>query len=289
MPQPLDGQTELPIEEGDDATVGETAAAAADAEDDVEVVSTNPEDIEQRHQESRRERARREYKERTERLEALEKGLETHRTETAAQLRSRDELITQLREENARLLGRREGATPAEAEADPADLRRKARDALKAENLDEYERLRDEATRIEMRREMRAELGQVQRQIPQKPTAEAERARLHIDSLMVSHKAVRAKGNDGWALVQAKYTELGVTDGMAHGPDRMEKAFELAEQQLSQRSAKPSYDRSSRAALSGSPNGASSGDDEEKRELSPLEKKMARLARMSEDEYRKFM
>jgi len=284
--------TSIDSDENDDKTLAEVAGSESaptlqEGEPD-SVSSYEPDAEEEREQLSKKEQARREWRARNDKVAQIEKTVEDMRAETRQELAKRDELINRLNAENARLQGRQEAAaTPAAQEPEPDDLRRQAREALKAEKFDDYERLRDEAVRIETRRLVRGELDQVRQQIP-RPNPQGDAIRREIDAQMMTHREVRKHPN-GFQYVAAKVQAL-LALGEPDTPDTRERAWDEAEAELAAKNGKPRFDPNDGAALRGTRSGTeSTTESAESSELTPLQKKMARLARMSDEEYKKYM
>lgn len=144
---------------------------------------------------------------------------------------------------------------------DPAELRRKAREALRADNIDEYERLHAEANEIIADRKAEARVKAFQQEFqknlpPQVPP--------HIQSLLYQSPNVAAAGDKGIATVVhlERGLELGLVPGeptMPPGYARTQRAFQLANESLGPKKttppAAPAYSRESASALSGVPTG----------------------------------
>ncbi len=171
---------------------------------------------------------------------------------------------------------------------DPAQMRREARAALDAGKFDEYERLRDEAVQIESDRradaKVEAKLKEFRQQMPQ-PINPA------IQMLIGQHKNVALAGERGIRAVMLKDQELGELYNVPPGPERVRKAFEIADGLLGsqQQPTPPSYSRDSAAALSGVPTGRSSNGSSAAGEagvtLTALQLEAARAAGMDPASY----
>ncbi len=114
------------------------------------------------------------------------------------------------------------------------------------------------AARIEAKREaegifkpqLDAFKAEMEKRIPQQVPFE-------IQQLMLGHRNVAMAGPRGIAAVQLKDQELAF-NGAPHGPQRMAKAFELADKMLAatQGNGRPAgYDQSAALALSGASTG----------------------------------
>lgn len=168
---------------------------------------------------------------------------------------------------------------PPTVQEDPAELKRKAKEALDRKDFDEYERLNDRATDLRAERRLderlRAERAEIEKRIPrQQPPL--------IQNLLATHGQVAAAGERGERLVTAMAEELQVY-GWKPGPQLVTEAFKLAEQRLAAqaqnaRAGVPSYDQSAaaQAALAGvpargAPAGAETGGGATAPKLSPYE------------------
>lgn len=211
-----------------------------------------------------------------------------------------EQQLAEQRMHNARLAGQLETlqrmpapAAPApvrDDRPDPAELRRQAKKALDDKDFDSYERLRDEATILDADRRneerMKTFRTEIQQAIPQQAPPE-------IQFLMAQHRNVALNGQRGVQAVMLKDQELGIY-GNPPGPERLSKAFELAEKMLAPRQApaRPQYSQDAASALSAVPvgraAGAGGGGGAEPEPLTDLEKRTAKGAGMSEDDYRKW-
>lgn len=171
---------------------------------------------------------------------------------------------------------------------DPDELHRQADDALSAGKYDEWKRLNRKATLIEAEKladaKIEARFNEFRQQQPQPMRPE-------IQFLMNQHKNVAMAGERGARAVMLKDQELGDLYNVPPGPDRIKKAFEIADQLLGsqQRSPAPQYSHESASALSGVPtgrsNGASGGNDEVGVTLTALQKEAAKAAGLSPADY----
>lgn len=170
---------------------------------------------------------------------------------------------------------------------DPAQMRRDARAALEAGKFDEYERLRDEAVQIDSDRraeaKVEAKFKEFRQQMPQ-PLNPA------LQMLVSQHKNVAMAGERGMRAVMLKDQELGELYNVPPGPERVRKAFEIADGLLAsqQQPTPPSYSRESAAALSGVPTGRSSNGSSASEPgvtLTSLQREAARAAGMSPEQY----
>ncbi len=113
-----------------------------------------------------------------------------------------------------------------------------------------------------------------------------------IQFLMNQHKNVAMSGERGVRAVMLKDQELGELYNVPPGPERMRKAFEIADGLLgSQQSpTPPSYSRDSAAALSGMPSGRSNGggSSEAGVQLTGLQREAAKAAGMDAASYVKW-
>jgi hypothetical protein len=194
--------------------------------------------------------------------------------------------VAELRGQIAAMQKMQQPATSQQQGPDPAQMRRDARAALEAGKFDDYERIRDEAAQIEADRradaKVEAKLQEFRQQLP---------APVHpaIQYLMNQHKNVAMSGERGVRAVMLKDQELGELYNVPPGPERMRKAFEIADGLLgSQQSpTPPSYSRDSAAALSGVPSGRSNGggSSEAGVTLTGLQREAAKAAGMSAIDY----
>lgn len=202
--------------------------------------------------------------------------------------------VQQAAQEVAQLRGQIEAmqrmpsASPAQASGpDPTQMRREARAALEAGKFDEYERMRDEAIQIESDRraeaKVEAKFKEFRQQMPQ-PLNPA------IQMLIGQHRNVALAGERGMRAVMLKDQELGELYNVPAGPERVRKAFEIADGLLGsqQQPTPPSYSRDSAAALSGVPTGRSSNGgaaSEPGVTLTGLQREAARAAGLSPADY----
>jgi hypothetical protein len=140
---------------------------------------------------------------------------------------------------------------------DPVQMRREARAALDAGKFDEYERMRDEAAQIEADRRAEAKVEAKFKEFRQQQPQPINPA---IQMLISQHRNVAFAGERGMRAVMLKDQELGELYNVPPGPERVRKAFEIADGLLGsqQQPTPPSYSRDSAAALSGVPTGRSS-------------------------------
>lgn len=175
---------------------------------------------------------------------------------------------------------------------DPGELQRLARQQLQAGNIDEYERLNQEAADIRyeaIRRRDREEiLAEVQKRIPQQVDP-------YVSALIGQHPHVAAAGPQvGNGLVELKLRELQLY-GHRPGPETLRTAFKMAEDILAARSKgtpAPQFDRSAAGALAAHvPTGRTAGAGEgggartEAPKLSQMERNAARARNMTDEEY----
>jgi len=216
--------------------------------------------------------------------------------------REREEYQQTLRqqaEQVARLTGQLEALqkmpmqTPVAAQnrPDPADLRRRAREALQEGRFDDYERLNTEAVELiaEQKAEARAEAirKELQERIPQPVNP-------MIQFLLNQHPAVAMAGERGARAVMLKEQELDLY-GVPPGPQRTQKAFELANQWLAGQQPTPParYSQDTAASLAGVPTGRSGNGSAAGQEsgvtLTPVQLEAARNAGMTPAEYARWM
>lgn len=177
--------------------------------------------------------------------EQIDAALEAHKTALKAERDAerqqwQNDMATEraerqrLANEHARMQGaleemRRQPAAQAQSQGpDPAELRRKAREALASNNIDEYERLRDQANDIiaERKADERVRAYQQEQQRSQPAQVPA-----HIQTMIYAHQNVARAGERGIQAVMLKDQELALY-GHAPGPQRQQKAFELADKML---------------------------------------------------------
>jgi len=108
--------------------------------------------------------------------------------------------------------------------------------------------------------------------------------------LLNQHRNVAMKGAVGAQAVKNADERLGIYFNMPPGPERLAKAFAMADQELgAQRPASPPrYSQDSAPALSGvagNGGGGGSGSQEEGVTLTPLERETAKRAGLSAAEY----
>lgn len=204
--------------------------------------------------------------------------------------------LAEQREELARMRGALEErrsapqpVAPAAPRETPEDLERQANAALDAGSHSEYQRLMKRAYRLEAEaaadEKLKVFREEIQRSIP-KPIDP------QVTFLINSHPNVAKAGARGIRAVQLKDEELEIY-GMPRGPERVAKAFELANQALGsqgQREAAPKFSQQSGAALSAIPTARPAGNGEggEGFTLTPLEVQTAKAARMTPAEYVKW-
>lgn len=182
-------------------------------------------------------------------------------------------------------------ATP--AGPDPDALYREAEQLVAAGDMQGYHRKMREASEaiaeIKAEAKARALRDEVQKQIPQQMPAE-------IQYLMSQHKNVALAGRDGIEAVMLAERELAIYKNFPPGPQRVAAAFAEAERRLAEKNKpparQPTFDPAAAQALAAVPTGrpaaSNPGGGGEKEPLSELEKQVARAAKMSEDDYRKW-
>jgi hypothetical protein len=209
-----------------------------------------------------------------------------------------EQQLQEQRQQNARLAGQLEAMQRMPAPApvpvaegpDPAELRRQAKKALDDKDFDSYERLRDQAAEIAADRKVEERVSRVARElraeIPQQAPPE-------IQFLMTQHRNVALNGQRGVQAVMLKDQELGLY-GTPPGPERVAKAFELADRMLAprQQPGRPQFSQDGAAALAavptGRPSGGAGAGGEAGEPLSSLEKETAKAAGMTEADYKKW-
>lgn len=211
-----------------------------------------------------------------ERVQAHTKPLEERFQQETARYQQQLEAERQARQAQAEQLARLQGSLEEmrrgsqqqtqQQGPDPAELRRKSREALAAGNLDEYERLRDQAVDIVIERvadrkaEERVKAAREEWQRTYQPPVPQP-----LQKLLDSHPTVAQAGQEGFQMVLATAKRLPQT------PDVLSKAFAKVEKFLSGDQspatppARPQFSQDSAAALSGIPtnrgaSGAPGGD-----------------------------
>lgn len=147
--------------------------------------------------------------------------------------------VNQLAEQNARLTGMLEAfqrqpppaapAAPKPPEESPEELLEKAGKLLEEGKWQEYERTRLKASEVVADRRVREVEERMQRKLDEQRSQQISPA---LQQLIFEHKAVAKAGPRGLSLVQIKDQELGVAWNLPPGPERVTKAFELAEATL---------------------------------------------------------
>jgi hypothetical protein len=236
--------------------------------------------------------------------ELVEERIKTHLGEFekrwTTERQTLEQRLSQEQQERARLAGALETlqrmpqqppAPVKDDRPDPTDLRRQAKKALDDKDFESYERLRDEATLIDADRRAEARMTKVRTELEGKIPQQIPPV---IQHLLSRHQHVAMAGPRGEEAVVLKDRELALY-GHQPGPERMAKAFELADKMLApqqQQPARPTYSRDAAAALSavpaGRPPGGGGGGGSDPEPLTALEKATARSAGMSEDDYRKW-
>jgi len=232
---------------------------------------------------------------------AVDDKIKTHLGEFekrwSTERQSYEQQLGEQRQQNARLAGQLEAIQrmPAPAPApvaegpDPAELRRQAKKALDDKDFDSYERLRDQAAEIVADRKVEERVSRVARELEAKIPQQAPP---EIQFLMNQHRNVAMNGPRGVQAVMLKDQELGLY-GTPPGPERVAKAFELADRMLAprQQPQRPQFSQDGAAALAAVPTGRPSGGagaGGEQEPLSPLEKETAKAAGMTETDYKKW-
>jgi len=261
-----------PLPGGD---VGESDGAdgaddAADGADGAEAVADAVTEGGQPRRESRRERAARELTER------VTKNLQG---EWSKQNEASQQRIAMLEQQLAHTRGavetfqRQPQQQPQQAQGpDPVDLRRQAKRALDpgGAGYDEYERLTQQATEIEVDRRVKTAVAEatksIQQQIPQTQNP-------LINTLLAKHTNVALAGDRGELAVGTKLNEIRIMTGHQGPPtpQMMAKAFELADTwlaSLNKTPAAPAYGRDPGGAAiptqrGGNSNGEGGGGDAE--------------------------
>jgi len=270
----------------EETTTDDTATDSTEA-----VVEAQPEPRKERVElpkaPSRRERARQENDAVLTKVTELEKALTAKEQAWQQELARRDQEIAHLRgvAETLKTTGaqqqRPQGPTPEEIEA-------QAEKALDASNYTEHRRLLKQAEDLRWQQREAALMQKFQQQQPP-----ASGLPVPVQLALAQHPAVRAAGERGLALANAKALELQALYGPQ--PDTLERAFQAAEAVLSgqQATKQPqTFSRETAGALSGVPaqrNGSGGGSSGPGVELSALEMETARRAGMSYAEYAKYM
>lgn len=208
-----------------------------------------------------------------------------------------EQQLAEQRQQNARLAGQLEAIQRMPAPApvapapgpDPEELQRQAHKALDEKDFASYERLRDQAAVIIADRKVEERVGRVVRELEAKIPQQAPP---EIQFLMNQHRNVALNGQRGVQAVMLKDQELGIY-GHPPGPDRVAKAFGLADRMLApaQQPGRPQFSQDGAAALAAVPTsrpsgGAGAGGEQEP--LSQLEKETAKAAGMTDADYRKW-
>jgi hypothetical protein len=184
------------------------------------------------------------------------------------ELSARDEQLAEerrQRSEQAQTLARLQGQieamqrqpvaqAPQQAQGpDPTELRRKAREALQGGNIDEYERLRDEAAEIIADRKAEARVKALQQEMQR---SQATQLPPHIQGLLMQHPTVANAGPKGAREVGRAREDL-MDEGMQPGYALDAEAFKRASEKLAPKAkpAAPAYSRESASALAGVPTG----------------------------------
>lgn len=175
---------------------------------------------------------------------------------------------------------------------EPVELRRKAREYLAAGNIDEYERLNNDANEIVADRKaeakVNARLTEFERRLPPQIPQ-------HIQTLILQSPAVAAAGEKGIRAVIRMEQELE-DDGVPQGYARTQKAFQMANAKLGkagQPPQRPQYSQDSAASLAAIPTGrpATGGGAQAKEpgyQLTELERQTAKDAGMTAEQYAKW-
>lgn len=273
--------------------VEDTSTEDATAEEEsTEAVEAAPEPVRKERVElpkapSRRERARQENDAVLTKVTELEKALTAKEQSWQQELARRDQEI-------ARLRGMTETLQPMVAERHkpqgptPEDLEAQAEKALDGDNYLEHRRLLREADKLRLE-QWKTEFVREQ----QKSQPQAQGLPVPVQLALAQHPAVRAAGERGLALANAKAMELQALYGPQ--PDTLERAFQAAEAILGGQQAKQpqTYSREAAGALAGVPaqrNGNGGGSSRGPGvELTPLEMDVARKSGMSYAEYAKYI
>lgn len=288
------GGEPAPAAEPEGAPAPEPAEEGAAPPPAADAADAAPSDWQARRPESRRKRADDLVDEKiSARLGDFEKRWATERQTYEAQLAAANQRAAML-EGRLHEIGNRPQPAPVpvrDDRPDPTDLRRQAKKALDDRDFETYERLRDEATLIDADRRAEERIGKIRTEIEQKIPQQLPP---EVQVLMAQHRHVALAGQRGVQAVMLKDQELALY-GHQPGHDRVAKAFELAEKMLAPRAApaRPAYSADAAAALSGVPAGrppgaGAGGGGAEPEPLTAIEKQVARDAKMSEDDYRKW-
>lgn len=183
-------------------------------------------------------------------------------------------------------------ATPAAPAADPDRLLEEAEEALTKNDLRTYHRKMTEAATARARGEVGAELktlrADIEKRIPQPMDP-------FIASQMAANRNVAMAGPQGAEWVRIKDGELALR-GMRPGPERMAKAFELADKEIeaTRKPQRPAgFDQQAASALASVPTARPAGNGGKASPLdgyqpTELEKQVARDAGMTMEQYVKY-
>ncbi len=164
----------------------------------------------------------------------------------------------------------------------PESLMAEAEKALDNKDISTYQKKFAEAVKL-----------QVLSEVP-RPQAPQQQEPPFVMAMRAQHPAVAMKGPEGDRLVIAIAEQLGVTENMPPGPDRLKLAFSMAEKALAKKpGAQFSTSQQNRDALSGVPttrgNGGAGGNKGPGVELTATELRWADAAGMSKEEYAKYL
>lgn len=237
--------------------------------------------------------------------EQIDERLKKFEDTWSQQRQTYESKISEMQAQQARLLGQVEALTrmpqqqqPAPqkpgADEDPSALRKRAREALDAGKWDEYDELNHKAAVIAAERSMEQRIApqfeEVRRAIPQPVDP-------MIQYLVNSHQNVAMAGLRGLQAVDVKERELAVLYNVPPGPERLQRAFDLAEKSLAQQrtpQASP-YGQDAAQALSAvvptSRPSASGGsrNTEEGHQLTPVQEDTRRNLGWTKEEYIRWM
>lgn len=233
---------------------------------------------------NRREQARVEREALVKDVDSLKQTLSQRDEEYRRQLSENQQMIARLMGGMEAMTRQREAASRPASQQDPSELRRKAREALDNKDLDTYERLRDEAVHIEVSEKAQKLIDSKLAEFRQ---SQPEPVHPVIQTLITEHKNVALAGQRGVKAVMARDSWLEGVYNMPPGPDRVRKAFELANQDLAGKTPQAQFSTNGRDALSGIAAGRanSGGRHEPAVNLPPGWEKWARDAEMSKEEY----
>lgn len=212
---------------------------------------------------SRRDRAAAELDER------MEARLKDFETKVGQERLTYEQRIQEQQREMARLQGVLEEMrarpapqpivqAPAPVGPEPDDLRRQARKALAESNMEEWERLNNQANEIVADRRADAKLKAYREEFEKKIPPQVDP---RLQTLIMSHQHVAMAGPQGLNWVQIKDQELGLR-GVAPGPERLQRAFALADKEIeaSKKPAPtPAFDQRAASALAGVPTNRPAG------------------------------